>query len=57
MKKNKQIIKAGIKKMMKDYKFTLEQAIYSAHKMNPDYEILINQVELELTTDQLMGRI
>lgn len=49
--------KAGIKKMMKNYKFTLEQAVFSMHKMNPDYEIVINQADLELKTEQLAGRL
>ena len=53
----KKEFKTGIKKMMKNYKLTLEQAIYSAHKMNPEYEIVINQAALELETEQLMGQL
>ena len=53
----KKEFKTGIKKMMKSYKFTLEQAVFSMHKMNPEYEIVINQADLELQTEQLMGRL
>ena len=57
MTKTKNEFKAGIKKMMKNYNFTLDQAIFSMHKMNPEYTIVINQADFELQTEQITGRL
>lgn len=49
--------KKAVKDMMKNYKFSLEQAVWSIRQMNPDYEMLMNDVELSLIEDELMGRL
>lgn len=48
--------KKAIKQMMINYKFTLEQACWSMKQMNPNWVLMLNDVELELTTDQLLGK-
>lgn len=49
--------KTAIKKHMKSYKFTLEQAIWSMKKMNPEYIDVIALAELDLLADEMMGRL
>lgn len=49
--------KAAIKQHMKKYNFTLEQAIWSAKKMHPEYVSVIALAELDLVADQMLGRL
>ncbi len=50
-------MKAAIKTIMKKYNFTLEQAIWTAHKLNPTKTAQIAKAELSLIEDQMMGKL
>lgn len=50
-------LKKSIKDMMQKYGLSLSQVIKGAHEQNPSHTMLINEIELELTEEQLMGRL
>jgi hypothetical protein len=49
--------KTAIKQHMKKYNFTLEQAIWSAKKMQPEYVEIIALAELDLLADEMLGHL
>ncbi|MCP5079484.1 MAG: hypothetical protein GY951_15705 [Psychromonas sp.] len=50
-------MKSAIKTIMKKYNFSLEQAVWTAHKLNPTKSIQIAKAELSLLEDQMLGKL
>tara|TARA_R110002020_G_C15875237_1_gene738529 strand:- start:412 stop:564 length:153 start_codon:yes stop_codon:yes gene_type:complete len=50
-------MKTAIKTIMKKYNFSLDQAVWTAHKLNPTKSAQIAKAEISLIQDQMMGKL